>query len=175
MISLKLSHYDHPWPWGPHVWKWSDDTIIWNNVLNNAVCKRLENSNSEVVQYFKEENTRNKLFKGNQSFLYNNINTITLTSSTLFVSTYRAIDESFALCSFLLDCYSRNLATCFHCLRSSFLFHCPTIPAPPPPHPRPRPRPRPGPSISFRMPLARNLSLAKGYIITQWLTRYVHD
>ena len=132
---------------------------------------------NEVVQYFKEENTRNKLFKGSQSFLYNKINTITLTSSTLFVSTYRAIDESFALCSFLLDCYSRNLATCFHCLRSSFLFHCPTIPAPPPPHPRPRPRPRPrpGPSISFRMPLARNLSLAKGYIITQWLTRYVHD
>ena len=130
---------------------------------------------NEVVQYFKEENTRNKLLKGNQSFLYNKINTITLTSSTLFVSTYAQLMKSFALCSFLLDCYSRNLATCVHSLRSSFLFHCPTIPAAPPPHPRPCPRPRPRPSISFRMPLARNLSLAKGYIITQWLTRYVHD
>ena len=32
----------------------------------------------------------------------------------------------------LLDCYSRNLATCFQCLRSSVLFHSPTIPPPPP-------------------------------------------
>ena len=84
-----------------------------------------------------------------------------------FLTTYRAIDESFALCSLLLDCYSRNLATCSQCLWSSFLFHSPTIPPPP--------RPRPLPPISFRMPLAHNLSLLTGYIITQWFTRYVHD
>lgn len=67
---------------------------------------------NEVVQYFKEENTRNKLFKGNQSFLYNKINTITLTSSTLFVSTYRAIDEKFCfmfLSPRLLFSQSRNM------------------------------------------------------------------
>lgn len=127
---------------------------------------------NEVVQYFKEENTRNKLFKGNQSFLYNKINTITLTSSTLFVSTYRAIDEKFCfmfLSPRLLFSQSRNMLSLSAIKLPISLPYHPRTPTPPPPHPRPRP------SISFRMPLARNLSLAKGYIITQWLTRYVHD
>ena len=127
---------------------------------------------NEVVQYFKEENTRNKLFKGNQSFLYNKINTITLTSSTLFVSTYRAIDEKFCfmfLSPRLLFSQSRNMLSLSAIKLPTSLPYHPRTPTPPPPPPHPRP------SISFRMPLARNLSLAKGYIITQWLTRYVHD
>ena len=56
----------------------------------------------------------------------------------------------------LLFSQSRNMLSVSAIKRPiSFPYH------PPPPHPHPHP------PISFRMPLARNLSLLTGYIITR--------